>query len=460
MAKLNNSRNTELTSSKGSKTPTKNESTPSKLVNKSPESFENPMSSNCDERILSNSDCDSSSSDMVVHISTMIRHHCLNTRSPSNTRSSSGTPALSTRRRSYSISDEKTLFPPRHMMVERQCEPGNKRPDWNSNRRYVDESPKEKLPRIRIKSPNKYEFLHRGKSVTQFSRKPTGVERQVVSWLTESPIKNVRGKKISKKNNENILQALKQINFKEAFSKFKSGDTENPFLRNADVLFKVFSMRTDSITEEMLYDHFLMFTPTGVAPYEAFDFLKDSCDGKKELSFEDFLCYGDKLRERLCAFEDFTSLTDQDKINTILTRVLNDGVRPTEMKKARNMLLKYAEDQQNGQVNSACKSMRAYELSFLVDMKKKNGTTKGNRYSSHLGGNGRFNNTPKRNPSSDGRPSSHVGNGENAYYNNNNNKKGNMNGQRCGSALLYDFSVGAENNNNNNNNNNKSSLGK
>ncbi|KAH9580049.1 hypothetical protein LSM04_007004 [Trypanosoma melophagium] len=174
-----------------------------------------------------------------------------------------------------------------------------------------------------------------------------------------------------------------------------------------------------------------MSTPTVVAPFETYDFLNDSCDGKKELNFEDFLYYGDKLRERIRAFEDFILSNNKDKIKTIAERVVK-GTIPAKSKEGRHLLLKVAEYQQNGKMSSKLKPMRAYELSFLDDMKKRINQPNFMRSVSK----GRFD-TSKRNASLNGQRSGVlVGKKDHGCKN-----KKRRNSSKYDSLRMYDFSA-------------------
>ncbi|KAH9579783.1 hypothetical protein LSM04_001504 [Trypanosoma melophagium] len=180
MVKLDNDVGmTKLNSSKDAKYSTKGESTSSKTVNKSPESTGNPRCNIGEVKIFSSLDSSFTTSDAATQMHKMMRDSCAHTRSVSRPRISS----IYTR--NSSLADGRSHLPPRHMWVKRENAASRKRPDWNSQRKTVDEPQREKLPRIRLKSQNKYDFLYNGKSVTKLSRNPSNYKKHVVGFLPE-----------------------------------------------------------------------------------------------------------------------------------------------------------------------------------------------------------------------------------------------------------------------------------
>ncbi|KEG12883.1 hypothetical protein DQ04_01351060 [Trypanosoma grayi] len=304
--------------------------------------------------------CGNSSSRNSVH---------RNSRSGVHSNSVSETPTAY--RRSYSLTEESAPPPPKKMEVSREVQPSHARPDWNSHRSQVDASPKEKLPRINVHVKNKYDFLYNGKSVTDAKKTP--YQRHMYDDFSGFQRDKDAGCSPSTQYKRGLVEALRRVDFASALAHYDRGDKDSVILKNAELLFEVLAMRTTFITPEMLHEHFLLCTPPGVAPYEAYDFLKESCEGKKELSFPCFLQYGDKLRDRVFAYDNFVSLEDSEKIAAIAERVLKGASPSPRSSEARHILIKALENQEEGHMTGEVRPMRLYELLFLADMQRKAG---------------------------------------------------------------------------------------
>ncbi|KAG8346323.1 hypothetical protein TRVL_02853 [Trypanosoma vivax] len=270
--------------------------------------------------------------------------------------------------RNYSLVADKAPPPPKKLAVVRDAPVRVRLPGWNDHRAPVEMPSREKLPSIRRKTSCKYTYLHEGKSVTS-ARKQSDLELYIIHHTTGHRKVNDHTAVLSTQDVVNVVAALRRVAESGAREDWESGRGGSESVKYAKSVFGALSDASESITAENLYSYLHAATKGGVAVYETYDFLAESC-GRKSLFFEDFLLHVDKLCERILAYEKFSALSMESKINAIARRVLQNPLQWEESKRLQR-LMRCANEQASGYTLRNFSSLRIYELRFLFELQQK-----------------------------------------------------------------------------------------
>ncbi|KPI85972.1 hypothetical protein ABL78_4974 [Leptomonas seymouri] len=168
-----------------------------------------------------------------------------------------------------------------------------------------------------------------------------------------------------------LRSSLQAIDFAAVLDEYRQNcSVESSELQDCRYLFRVVSKGKDALSADDVYNLLMLFTPCGVALREGVDFLRENCEGKSSLSFENFLVYGPRLRARLCGYELFSQLTDHEKLLATHRRVLpNEPL--VDANAARVGLLQLSREQLRGVLRQQTRALRLYEQVFLAEYQEK-----------------------------------------------------------------------------------------
>ncbi|RHW72130.1 hypothetical protein DPX39_060043100 [Trypanosoma brucei equiperdum] len=270
----------------------------------------------------------------------------------------------STYSRSYTLADDGAPPPPTQLTVVCRETPRKVRPGWNTNRAATEVALKEQLPLITTMKKNKYYYLCKGESAGRVTKR-SPLDRYIIQHSTGYKNHQYRARLLRVEGMSALMESFERMKLTAARQDWKAGSKNSDNVESVRVIFDALAdNQTNSINADVVHDHLLLCTPTGVSEREASDFLTESCDGKTDLTFQDFLTYGEVLRDRIFAYRKFASLTAEEKILCIATRVLPEPLPNSAMKLTQH-IMKAAAAQAGGKQWRSALPMRIYEIRFI-----------------------------------------------------------------------------------------------
>nr|CCC91082.1 conserved hypothetical protein [Trypanosoma congolense IL3000] len=280
-----------------------------------------------------------------------------------------GSQSRSSYLRSYTLADVGAPPPPKKLAVVLKEPLRTLRPGWNDRREPSVAPLREKLPCIRKVSRSKFDCLYKGESVKGVCKR-SHIEEYIVQHSTGYRNHGDRARMLRLQSMTGLVESLGNMQLAGVLNDWKAGIGNTERVGSARKIFDILSGYTERITVDMIHDHLLMCTPAGVALYEAHDFLLEECEGKDALNFENFLIYGEYLRDRIFAYKRFASLAAEERLLAIAERVYPQPL-PVAISKLRRNLMKAATAQARGNTGGIRSPMRIYELCFLDSLKLK-----------------------------------------------------------------------------------------
>lgn len=169
-----------------------------------------------------------------------------------------------------------------------------------------------------------------------------------------------------KKGAKDIPAIIDELQFDTALQQQCNFEVDGKEFLQCREFFQMVSKNHRELTAEDLHALLRLFTPIGVAPQEAADFLWEDCGQKVSLNYGEFLRYGNDLRCRLHDSCHFMGLSEDQKLFVMYTRIC-PGVPPGSTDGVAIKLLTASQEQSSGRIRTGVRRLRLYEHAFLTE---------------------------------------------------------------------------------------------